>query len=84
MNFVAGIGGGAIGGASAPITDATINMAQGVLSGPQLEALKQLQAEQQAQQKIGEALRQTMGGTNGNNGNTGTPTTTTTKKKKGG
>ena len=79
MNVVAGFGGGA--GASAPITDATINMAQGVLSGPQIEALKQLQAEQQAQQKIGEAFRQTMGG---NNGNTGTPTTTTTKKKKGG
>jgi hypothetical protein len=81
MNVVAGFGGGAGGGASAPITDATINMAQGVLSGPQIEALKQLQAEQQAQQKIGEALRQTMGG---NNGNPGTPTTTTTKKKKGG
>ena len=85
MNIVAGLGGafggGAGGGASAPITDATINMAQGVLSGPQIEALKQLQAEQQAQQKIGEAFRQTMGG---NNGNTGTPTTTTTKKKKGG
>jgi hypothetical protein len=85
MNIVAGLGsgfgGGAGGGASAPITDATINMAQGVLSGPQIEALKQLQAEQQAQQKIGEALRQTMGG---NNGNTGTPTTNTTKKKKGG
>ena len=81
MNIVAGIGGGAGGGASAPITDATINMAQGVLSGPHIEALKQLQAEQQAQQKIGEAFRQTMGG---NNGNTGTPTTTTTKKKKGG
>ncbi len=84
MNIVAGIGGGAGGGASAPITDATINMAQGVLSGPQLEALKQLQAEQQAQQKIGEAFRQVMGGNNGNNGSTGTPTTTTTKKKKGG
>jgi hypothetical protein len=78
MNFIAGIGGGAMGSPSAPITDATINMAQGVLSGPQLEALKQLQAEQQAQQKIGEALRQTMGG---NNGNPGTPTTT---RKKGG
>jgi len=78
MNFIAGIGGGAMGSPSAPITDATINMAQGVLSGPQLEALKQLQAEQQAQQKIGEALRQTMGG---NNVNPGTPTTT---RKKGG
>jgi len=79
MNVFAGFGGGGGGGgpgASAPITDATINMAQGVLSGPQLEALKQLQAEQQAQQKIGEAFRQTMGGANGN---TGAPATKTNK-----
>jgi hypothetical protein len=44
-----------------------------------VEALKQLQAEQQAQQKIAEAMRQTMGGGN----NTRTPATTTTTKKKG-
>lgn len=72
MNFMAG---GAGGGASSPITDATITMAQGVLSAPQVDALKQLQAEQQAQQKIAEAMRQTMGGNN-----TRTPTTTTKKK----
>lgn len=74
MNILAGGG----GGASSPITDATISMAQGVLSAPQVDALKQLQAEQQAQQKIAEAMRQTMGGNN-----TRTPTTTTTKKKGG-
>lgn len=81
LNVFAGFGGGGGGGgagASAPISDATINMAQGVLSGPQLDALKQLQAEQQAQQKIGEAFRQTWGG---NNGNPGAPATST---KKGG
>jgi hypothetical protein len=78
MNFIAGAGAG-MGGPSSPITDATITMAQGVLSAPQVEALKQLQAEQQAQQKIAEAMRQTMGGGN----NTRTPATTTTTKKKG-
>ena len=77
MNFIAASGAG-MGGPSSPITDATITMAQGVLSAPQVEALKQLQAEQQAQQKIAEAMRQTMGGNNNR-----TPTTTTTTKKKG-
>ena len=66
MSFIAGGGGGGGGGNSGTaITDATINLAQGVLSGPQIDALKQLQAEQQAQAQLGQTFRQTMGGTNG-------------------
>lgn len=76
MNFMMGAGAGPT--TSTPITDATIAMAQGVLSAPQLDALKQLQTEQQAQQKIAEAMRQTMGGNNNR-----APATTTTTKKKG-
>ena len=74
MNLLGGGGGG-----GTAITDATITMAQGVLSAPQVDALKQIQQEQQAQQQIGQALRQTIG-----NGNPGTTTTTTTRKKGGG
>ncbi len=76
-----GRGGGGIamnfgGGSGTQITDATIAMAQGVLSGPQVEALKQIQTEQKAQQQISQAFRQTMGGAA-----TGTTTTTNTRKK---
>ncbi|MBC7365723.1 MAG: hypothetical protein H7343_02740 [Undibacterium sp.] len=81
--MVFNLGGGGVGGGpsvASPITDATIAMAQGVLSAPQVDALKQLQAEQKAQQQIAQAVRQTMGG-----GNDAAPTPTTTKtKKKGG
>ena len=73
-----GLGGG--GGPSSPITDATITLAQGVLSGPQVDALKQLQQEQLAQQKIGQAVRDTMGANNGG-APSGAPATT---RKKGG
>ena len=79
MNFMVGAGGQT---GSAPITDATITMAQGVLSAPQVEALKQIQAEQLAQQKIAKSMRQTFGG--GNRAPTTPTTTTTTTKKKGG
>ncbi len=79
---------GALGGqgggttANSPITDATVNLAQGVLSGPQVDALKQLQQEQLAQQKLGQTFRETMGG---NAGTTpATPATPATGKKKGG
>ncbi len=75
MNFIGGGGGGAGGGSA--ITDATIAMAQGVLSGPQVDALKQIQAEQKAQQQIGQALRQTLGTATDA---TTTPTTRTRKK----
>lgn len=81
--FGGGGGGGGLGGGgpSSPITDATITLAQGVLSGPQVAALKQLQQEQLAQQKIGQAVRETMGG---NNGGAPAGSPTTTKRKKGG
>jgi hypothetical protein len=69
-------GGGTIG---TPITDAAVNLAQGVLSGPQVDALKQLQQEQAAQQKIGQTFRETMGGGNG-----GGTTPNAGGKKKGG
>jgi len=44
-------------GGSAQITDSTIAQAQGFLSGPQLEALQQLQAEQKAQQQARQMLQ---------------------------
>lgn len=40
-----------------PITDATINQALGVLAGPQIDALRQLQQEQQAQAALNAEMR---------------------------
>lgn len=45
------------GGGRAMITDATINQALGVLAAPQLEALRQLQQEQQVQAELNAAMR---------------------------
>ncbi len=82
MTFMAGMGGGGGGPTQGtPITDATVNMAQGVLSGPQVDALKQLQAEQKAQAQLAQTFRQTMGA-NGGTTDAAATTTTTTKKKK--
>ncbi|PHX85279.1 MAG: hypothetical protein CK538_07675 [Opitutia bacterium] len=75
-----GFGGG--GNPGTPITDAAVNLAQGVLSGPQVDALKQLQQEQAAQQKISQTFRETMGGNTGGGG--GTPPANAGGKKKGG
>jgi hypothetical protein len=50
--------GGAINfGGQVTITDATINQSLGVLAAPQIDALKQLQQEQQAQAELGAAMR---------------------------
>ena len=46
-----------VGGRTA-ITDVAIARAQGLLSPSQLEALRQIQAEQQAQQQVSELMRQ--------------------------
>jgi len=64
-----GGGGGGFGGrggnaTGTPITDAVIQQAQSVLTPDQVTALKDLQAQQQAQQKIGQMFR----GAGGNNG----------------
>ena len=45
-------------GAPNLITDATINQALGVLAAPQIDALRQLQQEQQAQSALNAAMRQ--------------------------
>lgn len=45
-----------------PVTDATIDGARGVLSAPQLEALQQLQVEQQSQMNAMQNLRGAIGG----------------------
>lgn len=58
--FVAGPGGGPLGfsgGGGVQVTDATINQALGVLAAPQVDALKQLQQEQQAQAQLSAAMR---------------------------
>ena len=60
--FGGGMGGGAIGNRSTPITDAAITQAQSVLSAPQLTALQQLQAQQQAQRQIAQMMRQAASG----------------------
>lgn len=78
--MLGGFGGGANTGT--PITDAAVNLAQGVLSGPQVDALRQLQREQAAQQKISQTFRETMGGNTG--GGAGTTPANTGGKKKGG
>ena len=78
--MLGGFGGGANTGT--PITDAAVNLAQGVLSGPQVDALRQLQREQAAQQKISQTFRETMGGNTGGGGGT-TPANTGGKKKGG-
>ncbi len=46
------------------ITDQTITAAQGVLSAPQIEALRQLQAEQKAQASLMSNLGSSLGGRN--------------------
>lgn len=50
------------GGNRATITDAVIEQAQAVLFPAQVEVLKQVQAEQQAQQKVRELMRANGGG----------------------
>ncbi len=59
--------GGPSGGSGSIVTDEALAKAQSVLSPPQMEALKQLQAEQRAQQAMSEAVRSTIG--NRNRGN---------------
>lgn len=54
---LAGGFGGPGSGPTTLITDATIAQAQGVLAGAQLEALKQLQQEQQAQVQLQQEMR---------------------------
>ncbi|HEY0968513.1 MAG TPA: hypothetical protein VGD88_14065 [Opitutaceae bacterium] len=53
---LAQVAGVAVGG-TATVTDATIAQAQSVLAPAQVEALKQIQTEQQAQRQMGEAMR---------------------------
>lgn len=53
---VAQVAGMAVG-ATAAVTDASIAQAQTVLAPAQVEALKQIQAEQQAQRQLSEAMR---------------------------
>lgn len=50
-----------IGGGGAPITDDFVNQAATLLNPTQLEALRQLQAEQKAQADLGQMLRETRG-----------------------
>lgn len=56
-------------GPGAVITDDTIARAQGVLAPDQLNALKEIQAEQQAQQKMAESMRNNLPRTMGRGGN---------------
>lgn len=60
---------GGRGPTSAPITDAAVNQAQGVLSQPQVAVLRQLQQQQQTQQQLSQMVRQTL--------STAAPATTT-------
>lgn len=67
--FAAGaqvVGGGG-GGGPVRITDEVIARAQSVLNQSQLEGLKQMQAEQQAQRAIGDAMREASREANRNN-----------------
>lgn len=51
-----------MGGGGNRITDQAVTQAQGVLSAPQVEALRQLQQEQQAQAQLAQQMRNNMGG----------------------
>jgi hypothetical protein len=82
------IGGGAFGGGnSAPITNEAINLAQSVLSAPQVQGLQQLQQQQQAQQQLQQTVRQSFGGggraTTGNASGGAAPTAAPSSGKKG-
>jgi hypothetical protein len=59
-NTMVAFGPGGLSGDSAPITDASLAGAQSVLNEAQLAALRQLQAEQLAQQQMSELLRRSM------------------------
>lgn len=64
---------GSNAGGGSRITEATVNQAQGVLAGPQLDALKQLQQEQQAQAQLNAAMRNRFQGNGAATGGTSTP-----------
>ncbi len=53
------------GGGTAKVTDAGLTQAQGILSGPQLTALQQIQQQQQAQQQMQQMMRQAYQGGSG-------------------
>ncbi len=72
-NLATGLGFGG-GGQTSPITNDAITQAQTVLSPPQVAALQQLQAAQQAQQQLNAAMRNQFR----NNGTAGGATTTST------
>lgn len=55
---IGGMGGPVSIGGTPHITDATINQSLGVLAGPQVDALKALQQEQQAQAELSAAMRE--------------------------
>ena len=55
---------GFLGNRAAPITDSAITQAGAILTAPQVTALQQLQAQQQAQQQIAKILRQANAGGN--------------------
>jgi hypothetical protein len=55
---------GIFGNRAAPITDSAITQAGAILTAPQVTALQQLQAQQQAQQQIARILRQANTGGN--------------------
>ena len=52
------IGPGGVSGPTAPVSNAAIARAQGVLSADQLAALRQIQADQQAQRTVNEKMRE--------------------------
>ncbi len=67
-------GGGPAGmGGGAKITDTVVSQASGVLTGPQLDALVQLQQEQAAQAQLAKAMRAQFGGGNPGQGGAATP-----------
>lgn len=53
---------------SVPITDGTLNQALGVLAAPQIDALRQIQQEQQAQLQLSRAMRTPPSGMHSNPG----------------
>lgn len=82
MMFAGALGGPAQfagAGGTARINDATVNQAQGVLTGPQLDALRQLQQEQEAQAQLAKAMRNQFAPPP-NSGSTATPAPKITPK----
>lgn len=77
-------GPGGAGNSTVPITSTAVSQAQGVLAGPQVAALQQLQQQQQNQQQLNKIISDTIATQNSANGPRGGTPPPPPSTKKGG